>query len=85
MEWSKISNAEKQSLLSQGVPVQIGIPCPWCNQLIENPWTKHVFVAKGIKGWKAGKPININPPLTGLYCNCPHCNSDFEMKPGTSK
>lgn len=43
--WIKIKDDELVSKRHQGIEVVEGIPCPWCDQLIEEVWTKHVFVA----------------------------------------
>mgnify|MGYP000113614662 CR=1 FL=1 len=79
--WNRVKENDIHTLRSQGIKVREGIPCPWCDELIENVWTEHAFVGQGSKAFKGGKEITLDPPLTGLFCNCPHCHENFAMSP----
>ncbi len=63
-----------------------GRPCPWCDELIENEWTEHSFVAKdGVMrrpGPRNGEPTALPD---GLYGDCPHCGKEFTLQAGTKE
>lgn len=82
MAWMRMSDAERKTLSQERDKVLAGIPCPWCDQLIEYAWTKYVYVASGLTGKSAARGIFPIPPpgLVGTFCACPHCKRDFELR-----
>jgi hypothetical protein len=84
--WNRLTEQERAALPDEErSKVKAGIPCPWCSELIESLWTKHVYIIHGTKKFspQTGNVIVENPyGLDGMYALCPHCQKDFSLKPG---